>query len=130
MQKSVSTFNDLFVEELILNGINFNVENFKGAAGEPPTIDTTSEINRGDKGDDWSLRYETVELTEANVPTYYLPNPATKNYDFTAIQVKKNVTTSQPISIYTHDHKLVSIMYPLFYQTLHMLRSPTNEWVK
>ena len=130
MPVSVSTYNELFVENLILNGVDFTVENYKGAPGEAPTIDSTSEENRGDSGDAYSLRYETIMLTEANVPTFYLPDPSTLDYKFTGIQVKKNVVTTQPIVIYTHDKTLVSIIYPAFNQTLHMLRSPTDEWIK
>ena len=123
---SISTYNDLFVENLILNGVEFNVENFKGEDGEQPTVDPDDTENQGDPGANWTLNYQTVTLTEANVPLYYLPDPAEEGYEFTAIQVKKISTTTLPISIFTHNHELVAIMYPAFTQTLHMIRSPTN----
>ena len=41
---NVTTFNDLFVDELYLNGLKFSVENFKGSPGEVPTVDKTLTI--------------------------------------------------------------------------------------
>ena len=134
---NVSTYNDLFVDEIYLNGIKFNIENFKGDPGEVPTIDPDANDYKGTAGDNWSLRYQTVEISEADVGTYLLPDPDAKDtkgnltYDYTAFHIMKKVSTTGNISVYTHDNKkLMGILYGPHIQSLNLFRTPDNKWVK
>jgi hypothetical protein len=133
---NVSTYNDIFVEELYLNGLKFSIDNFQGDPGNVPTIDPDATEYQGADGDNWTLRYQTVEISEDDVGTYLLPDPASKDandnaYDYTAFHIMKKVTTSGNINVYTHDNKhLMGILYASHIQSLHLFRSPDNKWVK
>jgi hypothetical protein len=128
---NVTTFNDLFVDELYLNGVKFDVENFKGDPGDIPTIDDDADDYKGDPGDNWNLRYETIEVSEANVGQLLLPDPAAEDYDPTAIHLIKNEVTTGNITVYTHDNKtFMGILYGPHKQSLHFIRTPDNRWIK
>jgi len=128
---NVTTFNDLFVDEIYLNGLKFSIDNFKGKPGEVPTIDPDADDHKGLNGHNWSLVYQTIEVSESDVGTLLLPDPAAEDYAFTAIQVKKTAVTTGNITVYTHDNKtFMGILYGPHVQSLHLVRSPDNKWIK
>ena len=102
---NVTTFNDLFVDEIYLNGLKFSIENSKGKPGEFPTIDPDADDHKGLNGKNWNLRYQTIEVSESDVGTLLLPIPASKDYAYTAIHVIKRSANSGNITVYTHDNK-------------------------
>jgi hypothetical protein len=128
---NVSTFNDLFVDEIYLNGLKFSIENFKGLPGEVPTIDPNAADHKGDAGTNWGLRYQTIEVSESDVGTLLLPDPSVEDYAYTAIHVIKNAATTGNITVYTHDNKtFLGILYGAHVQSLHLFRSPDDKWIK
>lgn len=128
---NVTTFNDLFVDEIYLNGLKFDIENFKGAPGDIPTIDPDASDYKGTAGDNWNLRYQTIEVSESDVGSLLLPDPAAENYDPTAIHIIKNIVTTGNITVYTHDNKtFLGILYGPHIQSLHFVRTPDNRWIK
>jgi hypothetical protein len=127
---NISTYNELFVEKLYLNGVEFNVDNFKGESGTAPTIDPDAIDLKGPDGDDWTLRYETINVLEDDVGVLTLPDPSSEDYDFTAIQITKNIVTTGNITIMTHDNRFMGKLYGPHVQNLHLIRSTNNIWIK
>ena len=126
---NVSTYNELFVEKLYLNGVEFNVENFKGEPGAMPTVDSDATENKGADGTDWSLRYQTIDIPEQNEDGILtLPDPSEDGYEYTAIQVTKNTPTTFPVM--THDDRFMGKLYAPHIQNLHLIKSPNNFWIK
>jgi hypothetical protein len=130
---NISTYSDLFVEDLFLNGLKFNQDNFKGEAGATPEVDQDSTENKGDNGTDWSLRFKTVELDESDVGTYILPDPLSEEFktaEFTAIHIFKNVVTSGNISIISYDNEIITRFYAPHKQSVYLFVSPDGVWIK
>jgi hypothetical protein len=130
---NISTYNDLFVEDLFLNGVKFNVDNFKGDAGATPEVDEDSVENKGDNGTDWSLRFKSVELTESSVGTYILPDPNSDEFkaaEYTAIYIFKSQVTTGDISIISHDNDIITRFYAPYYQSVYLFVSPEGLWIK
>jgi hypothetical protein len=130
---SISTYNDLFVEDLFLNGIKFNVDNFKGLPGATPTVDPTSTDNKGTNGTNWSLRFKSVELNNSNAGTYILPDPLSKEFidaEYTAIHIFKNTPTTEDISVISHDNDIITRFYAPYTQSIYLFLSPAGVWVK
>ena len=125
---NVSTYNDLFVEKLYLNGVEFSVDNFKGEPGETPTVDPDANDYKGDNGVDWSLRYKTIDISENDVGILTLPDPTTG--DYTAIQIVKSITTTGDITVMSHDNRFIGRMYAPHTQTIHLFRSLDDIWIK
>jgi len=125
---NVSTYNDLFVEKLYLNGVEFTEANFKGEDGVTPTVDPDDTDNKGDAGDDWSLRYKTMDVTQSDVGILTLPDPSTE--DFTAIQVLKNIKTVGDITVMSHDNRFLGRLYAPHTQSLTLIRSSDDIWIK
>jgi hypothetical protein len=128
---NVSTYNELFVEKLYLNGVEFNVENFKGEPGAMPTVDSDATENKGADGTDWSLRYQTIDIPEQNEDGILtLPDPSEDGYEYTAIQVTKNTPTTGNITVMTHDDRFMGRLYAPHIQNLHLIKSPNNFRIK
>jgi hypothetical protein len=133
IKMNISTYNDLFVEDLFLNGKKFNVENFKGDAGPTPEVDETSTENKGNDGTDWSLRFKSIELTESSIGTYILPDPNSdefKEAEYTAIYIFKNQVTTGDISIISHDNDIITRFYGPHKQSVYLFVSPEGQWIK
>ena len=73
---SITSFNTVHVEELYLKGVPFTVENFRGEAGDVPTIDDTADP--GDAGTDWNPLYDFKLIAspgELRGMVFNLPDP-------------------------------------------------------